>query len=237
MKSVSLVRQETEADPMMRRITRLIKGRARSWDKIFDTNEDIVQAISILRSMGCRIVYTSGVWDLLHIGHCKYIEAGRIELEKRFSDAEHWIVVVGVDGDALTKERKGPRRPIVPERERLETLSHMGVIDMVAIQYGKRDIIQLVKPDLLLISQSTKDIPPSVYQEFKPLCGGFVVLEPQAETSTSAKVRNLFMDGAETLYEPINQQIEGFVDRLHNEAEALKSGIAESVASVRKLNP
>lgn len=69
-----------------------------------------------------RVVFTNGVFDLLHIGHVRYLAAAR-----RLGD----LLVVGVNSDASARRLKGPRRPIVPLRERAEALLALRSVDFV----------------------------------------------------------------------------------------------------------
>jgi rfaE bifunctional protein nucleotidyltransferase chain/domain len=71
-----------------------------------------------------RIVLTGGTFDMLHVGHKRYLEA-----VKALGD----IVVVMMSGDARTKARKGPKRPIIPENDRAEMLDALKLVDYVFI--------------------------------------------------------------------------------------------------------
>ena len=69
-----------------------------------------------------QIVLTMGTFDILHVGHCRYLAKA-----KDHGD----ILVVGVDSDEKVKKRKGPNRPVVPAEERREMLSHIRHVDLV----------------------------------------------------------------------------------------------------------
>lgn len=71
-----------------------------------------------------KIVLTSGTFDMLHVGHLRYLEA-----VKALGD----IVVVMMSGDDRTKARKGPKRPIIPQNDRAEMLSALKLVDYVFI--------------------------------------------------------------------------------------------------------
>ncbi|MGH9174710.1 MAG: adenylyltransferase/cytidyltransferase family protein [Vicinamibacterales bacterium] len=77
-----------------------------------------------LRKQGHRIVFTNGHFDLLHVGHLRYLQAAR---------ALGDLLVVGVNDDAVTRARKGPGRPILPEGERSELLAGLACVDYVTI--------------------------------------------------------------------------------------------------------
>lgn len=77
-----------------------------------------------LRALGRRVVFTNGHFDLLHVGHLRYLQAARA-----LGDA----LVVGVNDDAVTTARKGAGRPILPEDERAELLAGLACVDDVVI--------------------------------------------------------------------------------------------------------
>ena len=73
---------------------------------------------------GERIVFTNGHFDLLHVGHLRYLCAAR---------ALGDLLVVGLNDDAATRRLKGPRRPIVPQEERAELLAALAPVDRVVL--------------------------------------------------------------------------------------------------------
>jgi len=77
-----------------------------------------------LRSEGSRIVFTNGHFDLLHVGHLRYLRAAA-----KLGD----VLVVGVNDDWMTTERKGPSRPILPQAERAELLAGLGCVAYATI--------------------------------------------------------------------------------------------------------
>jgi len=103
----------TEPDTIHQRALRIIRSAATFSDRFVPDHDDLAKLIDAFRSMGCVIVLTIGVWDLIHIGHLKYISLGRQEASKLYPKADQIIMIVGVDTDELTKQRKGPDRPIV----------------------------------------------------------------------------------------------------------------------------
>jgi rfaE bifunctional protein nucleotidyltransferase chain/domain len=134
------------------------------------------------KKLGLKIVLTSGTFDLFHIGHAQYLEKA-----KALGD----ILIIGVDSDAKVKERKGPSRPIVPELERVQILSHCRHADVITLKSPsdpKNHLIKIVSPDILVVSESTKHAEGEV-DEKAQYCKEIIVLEPQSETSTSAKLR------------------------------------------------
>jgi len=172
--------------------------------------EDLKSAVEMLKRAGYRIVLTQGVYDLIHEGHALYLEAAR-----KHGD----ILIVGVDSDQLTKLRKGPNRPIVPQKERIKMLVHLRHVDIVTIReahHGIGDLIRLVQPDVLISSESTKDFTRDQVNEYEEHCGKIVVLPPQATTSTTARIRMLTIEGAEKLAAEVSKLTKEFLDKIRN---------------------
>lgn len=136
-----------------------------------------------LRALELGIVLTQGSYDLVHIGHARYLESA-----KKHGD----ILIVGVDSDQKIRLRKGPERPVVPEQERLEMVSHLRPVDIVYLKKHKDphwQLIKTVRPDVLI---ATKDnYTQKEIKELKKYCKKIIVLERMATTSTSAKIRHL----------------------------------------------
>lgn len=170
--------------------------------------DDLNKVIFSLKEVGKRVVLTQGVWDLIHEGHAKYLEKA-----KSYGD----ILIVGVDSDELTKKRKGPNRPIVPQDERVRMLIHLRHVDIVTIreaQHGIGDLIRLVKPDVLITSNSTADFTARMKEEYKDCCGDILTLSPQATTSTTARIRDLTIEGAEEMAREVKRMTEDFLRKI-----------------------
>jgi D-beta-D-heptose 7-phosphate kinase/D-beta-D-heptose 1-phosphate adenosyltransferase len=155
--------------------------------------EELSQRVKACRQLGLKVVLTSGTFDLLHVGHSRYLENA-----KRLADGG--ILVVGVDSDAKVKKRKGPDRPIVAEDERVEILCHLRHVDLVTLkpaEAARWSLIELVRPDILQVTQEEYSEDKELTQ-LKEFCAGFgcqvMVLEPQATTSTTARIRLLLID-------------------------------------------
>jgi D-beta-D-heptose 7-phosphate kinase/D-beta-D-heptose 1-phosphate adenosyltransferase len=95
-----------------------------------------------LHTAGKAIVFTNGVFDLLHPGHVRYLQEAR-----RLGDA----LIVGVNSDRSARENKGSDRPITPEGERAEIVAALACVDAVAIfdEDTPLDLITAVQPDVL----------------------------------------------------------------------------------------
>ena len=138
------------------------------------------------RSAGRRIVFTNGVFDLLHPGHVRYLQEAR---------ALGDLLIVGLNADESVRRNKGPGRPITPQNERAEVLAALSSVDAVVVfpEDTPADIIRLVQPDILV---KGADWPADqiVGRDTVEARGGRVVLLPVAEghstTSIVERIKN-----------------------------------------------
>ncbi len=131
------------------------------------------------RAAGKRIVFTNGVFDILHPGHVRYLQAAR---------AHGDVLIVGVNADASVRRNKGPNRPINPQDERAEVVAALACVDAVSVfdEDTPAEIIRRVQPDVLV---KGADWPADqiVGRDTVEARGGRVVLEPveQGYSTTS----------------------------------------------------
>jgi D-beta-D-heptose 7-phosphate kinase/D-beta-D-heptose 1-phosphate adenosyltransferase len=189
-----------------RRALHILSGTSTFEERFAPNHDELVELIEELRSSGAIIVFTAGVWDLFHVGHGDYIQKGKEEAKKLYPEAEHIVMVVAVDTDELTRERKGPKRPIVPEDERYRVLGHLRHVDIIAPERKFGELQMIVKHDVRVISTSTKDLPAN-RAEFQALCTYLVDLPPQAKTSTTSRIRGLAIDGGLETFNKINERL------------------------------
>ncbi len=106
--------------------------------KIFGLKELALQS-DALRAQGLRLVFTNGCFDLLHVGHVRYLHAAR-----RRGDA----LAVAVNGDDSVRALKGPTRPINCEADRAEVLAGLECVDFVVLFHTPRvdAVIREVRP-------------------------------------------------------------------------------------------
>jgi rfaE bifunctional protein nucleotidyltransferase chain/domain len=105
--------------------------------------EAAVRLVESGRSEGQKIVFTNGVFDLLHPGHLRYLQQAR-----SLGD----VLVVGVNGDASVRRNKGPARPITSEMERAEIVAALACVDAVVLFHEDTpaEIIRSIQPDVLV---------------------------------------------------------------------------------------
>ncbi len=96
-----------------------------------------------LHTNGGTVVFTNGVFDLLHPGHIRYLREARL-----LGDA----LVVGLNSDRSVQAIKGPTRPVTPQNERAEILLSLGSVDAVVIfdEETPHELITSVQPDVLV---------------------------------------------------------------------------------------
>jgi D-beta-D-heptose 7-phosphate kinase/D-beta-D-heptose 1-phosphate adenosyltransferase len=107
------------------------------------TLSEAVTFVERLRADHKTVVFTNGVFDLLHPGHLRYLQHAR-----NLGDA----LIVGVNSDRSVRRNKGPDRPINPEAERAEVLAALTCVDAVAIfdEETPFEIISALQPDVLV---------------------------------------------------------------------------------------
>ena len=96
-----------------------------------------------LRTAGQQLVFTNGVFDILHVGHVRYLEQART-----LGD----VVVVAINSDASARKLKGEGRPLINQDERAEILAALRTVDYVTIfdDVSPRSLIARLSPDVLV---------------------------------------------------------------------------------------
>jgi len=107
------------------------------------SSEQLLAERARLRAAGKTLVFTNGVFDLLHVGHVRYLAAARA-----LGDA----LVVAINSDRMVRELKGPGRPLVNEHERAEVLAALRQVAYVTIfdDVSPRSLIARLLPDVLV---------------------------------------------------------------------------------------
>ncbi|HEX6293232.1 MAG TPA: adenylyltransferase/cytidyltransferase family protein [Herpetosiphonaceae bacterium] len=103
--------------------------------------EELARLRQQWRDRGLRVVFTNGIFDLLHIGHLQYLEAAR---------ALGDLLVVGLNSDSSTRQLKGPQRPLIPQEERAALLLGLRPVDYVTIFEDRtaEHLVATLQPDV-----------------------------------------------------------------------------------------
>ena len=135
-----------------------------------------------LKSLGHKIVFTNGCFDILHLGHITYLEQAKTKGD---------ILIVGLNSDASVKRLKGTERPIKDEQSRASILAALSSVDLVIVfkEDTPIDLIQAVKPDVLVKGGDYKkeDI---VGADFVEGLGGRVEIIPFLQGHSSTDLIN-----------------------------------------------
>jgi rfaE bifunctional protein nucleotidyltransferase chain/domain len=108
--------------------------------RILDRNR-LIARVAIARKNGARIVFANGCFDILHVGHIRYLEGARL-----LGD----VLVVAINSDEQVRSLKGEGRPFVPERERAEIIAALRAVDYVTI-FPERTVealLRAIRPDV-----------------------------------------------------------------------------------------
>lgn len=151
----------------------------------------LAEIIKAYRTLSQKIVCTIGSWDMLHIGHVRYLRKA-----KELGD----ILVVGVDSDRAIKIYKhNPLRPVIPQKERMEMLSYQSFVDYVTLVddvdkkgWWKMELIKTIKPDVFIAS-SGESYPIEQQKQITEFCGRLKIIKRQAgNTSTTKIIEKIF---------------------------------------------
>jgi len=142
--------------------------------------DDLRRIVEDLKAKGKRIVFTNGCFDLLHIGHIRYLEEAR-----SLGD----ILIVAVNSDRSVRGLKGPNRPILPEEERAEIVSGLECVTYITIfdESTPLELILSLQPHVLVKGGDwTKES--TVGKEVVERSGGEVVILPFVEGASTSNL-------------------------------------------------
>jgi rfaE bifunctional protein nucleotidyltransferase chain/domain len=148
-------------------------------DKIKD-RPALLKIIHELKRRGEKIIFTNGCFDLLHVGHVRYLERA-----KTLGN----VLVVGINSDDSIRTIKGPSRPILPQEERAEVLSSLVCVDFVTVfnESTPSELISSLHPDVLVKGGDwTKET--TVGREEVERSGGEVVILPLVQGSSTSHI-------------------------------------------------
>jgi rfaE bifunctional protein nucleotidyltransferase chain/domain len=108
--------------------------------RILERNR-LIARVAIARKGGARVVFANGCFDLLHVGHVRYLEAA-----KGLGD----LLVVGINSDEQVRRLKGEGRPFIPERERAEVIASLRAVDYVTVFHEPTvtELLLALRPDI-----------------------------------------------------------------------------------------
>jgi len=144
------------------------------------THEDLLRERQRLRAAGQVVVFTNGVFDLLHVGHVRYLAQARA-----FGDA----LIVAINSDRAVRELKGNDRPIINQDERAEVLSALRDVSQVTIfdEISPRSLIRELLPDVL-VKGGDYGLDEIHGREEVEAAGGRVVSLPFIQGSSTTKI-------------------------------------------------
>jgi len=150
------------------------------------SREALQQELAARRMRGERIVFTNGCFDILHLGHVRYLREAR-----SLGD----VLVVGLNSDASVRMLKGPDRPIVPQSERAEMLCHLRWVDYVCIfdEMRPNALIEVVQPHIHVKGGDYRpeDLPEAeVVRQY----GGQMVILPLVEGRSTTNIIGRILD-------------------------------------------
>lgn len=175
--------------------------------RLIDSLQTLGEFVEHLKGIGLQVVLTSGSFDLVHLGHVKYLAKA-----KELGD----VLIVGVDGDAKIRRRKGADRPMVPEDERLEMLAHQRPVDLIFLKRDDEErwaLIKTARPDVLVLS-ADHSYSEGELEELGRLCGEVQVLERQAAVTTSERIRQLYLHLGEQLGPRLAEVLPDLIDTI-----------------------
>ncbi|MDO8586888.1 MAG: D-glycero-beta-D-manno-heptose 1-phosphate adenylyltransferase [Armatimonadota bacterium] len=150
---------------------------------------ELHEIVSRLQSDGKTVVFTNGCFDIMHVGHVRYLEQAR---------ALGDCLVVGVNTDASVRIHKGDKRPIVPQFERAEVVAALACVDYVALfsEETPVEIVSELRPNIHVKGGDyTLDQMPEakVVQDY----GGQVILIPLVEGYSTTSILDRILEIAE----------------------------------------
>jgi len=111
-------------------------------NKILDW-KNLKEEVDRLRRQGKKIVFTNGCFDILHVGHARYLRQAREKGD---------LLILGLNSDASVRKIKGEKRPLIPQEERADLLACLEFVDYVTIfeETTPLELILYLKPDVLI---------------------------------------------------------------------------------------
>jgi rfaE bifunctional protein nucleotidyltransferase chain/domain len=148
-------------------------------NKILDRK--ILQAkLDALRKEGKTIAFTNGCFDILHVGHVRYLREA-----KKTAD----VLILALNSDSSVQSIKGEKRPLIPEEERAEILAALEFIDFVTVfpELTPLELINYLKPDIIIKGGDWSEDKVVGRDDVKKW-GGRVILIPEVEGKSTTNI-------------------------------------------------
>lgn len=148
------------------------------------TLSDLVKVLGGLREAGKRIVFTNGCFDILHVGHVRYLAAARSKGD---------TLVLGLNSDTSVKSIKPENRPIINQDQRAEVLAGLTSVDYITIfdEPDPLNLIQNIKPDVLIKGADWREADIIGAEVVKSYGGQVVRVELVPDISTSRIIKKI----------------------------------------------
>jgi rfaE bifunctional protein nucleotidyltransferase chain/domain len=193
-----------------------IFGDASNFGQRFVPNySELQDRVTALKALGLRVVLTQGSFDWLHKGHYTYLEAAK-------SNGD--VLIVGVDDDAKIRRRKGENRPLLPQEDRLDALTHTRYVDLFTLKTyddPRWALIIAVRPDVLIATETTYT-QDEIAELEENYCGQVVILPYTKTVSTTSNIRDLHLrtstELAPALMQAMMSHLEEYGPSIINEA-------------------
>lgn len=162
-------------------------GRRQRFKQMVLTKDEFAAHAARLRAEGKQVVFTNGVFDILHVGHVRYLQEARA-----LGDA----LLVGINSDDSVRRLKGPQRPINSEGDRAEVLAALGCVEATCIfpEDTPHNLIGVVKPAIHAKGGDYKDPDALPEAALVRSLGGRVVILQMVEGRSTTKTLTRITD-------------------------------------------
>jgi D-beta-D-heptose 7-phosphate kinase/D-beta-D-heptose 1-phosphate adenosyltransferase len=144
------------------------------------SREELKKIIDRYRQEGKKIVFTNGCFDILHVGHTRYLAEA-----KKQGD----VLIIGLNSDESVRSLKGKERPLIPEKERADVIAALESVDYVTIFHERTplELIEYLKPDIIVKGGDWKE-ENVVGRESVAKWGGRVIIIPEVKGSSTTNI-------------------------------------------------
>jgi D-beta-D-heptose 7-phosphate kinase/D-beta-D-heptose 1-phosphate adenosyltransferase len=181
--------QQNDAIPHDARSSAIRRDTVADHRKIYLEPERLVPTLESLRAKGASVVFANGCFELLHVGHIRYLAAAR---------ALGDCLIVAVNTDASMRKIKPDRRPVIPDHERFEILAALAVVDFIVPLEDRTPaaLLHLLRPDIQAkgTDYTLEKIPERVVVE---AYGGRVAIVGDEKTHSTTDMLRLLTISAE----------------------------------------